>query len=250
VLSPGQKALAKIPDLPPNADCEIAAMPHSEFLLPAFFDYSATFCWAISGSLVAARRGYDLIGILMLALVSSTGGGLLRDGLFLNNGPPVLVRNPFYLALVVAAALVVILFGKRVQGIPGFERVISLVDGLGMGAYAAVGMSRAQALGFSPLGVVLVGMVNAVGGSVLRSVLVASEPHLFRPGTYESVAALIGCCVFLSLTKTEFASPTTAAWATIVIVFVVRVAAVAYRVETRPLEDFRDDWMKFGRGPG
>jgi uncharacterized membrane protein YeiH len=225
-------------------------MPHSEFLLPPFFDYSATFIWAISGSLVAARRGYDVIGILMLALVSSTGGGLLRDGLFLNNGPPVLVRNPFYLGLVVAAAAVVILFGKRVQRIPGFDRVISVVDSLGLGAYAAVGMSRAQALGFSPLGIVLVGMVNAVGGSVLRSVLVAKEPHLFRPGTYESVAALIGCGAFLSLTKTGTSSPSAAAWVTIVIVFVVRVAAVAYRVETRPLEDFRDDWMELGQGPG
>jgi uncharacterized membrane protein YeiH len=142
------------------------------------------------------------------------------------------------------------LFGKRVQRIPGFERVISVVDGIGLGAYAAVGMSRAEALGFSGPGVVLVGMVNAVGGSVLRSVLVAKEPHLFRPGTYESVAALIGCGVFLSLTRSGMAGPTGAAWATIVVVFLVRVAAIAYRVETRPLEDFRDDWKTLGQGPG
>lgn len=134
------------------------------FLLPPFFDYAATFLWGVSGALVGARRGYDVVGISILALVSATGGGLLRDGLFLHDGPPVLVRTPVYLALVVAATIVVVLFGKRVPRIKGFERLVSLVDGLGLGAYAVVGMNRATTLGFSLPGVILVGMVNAVGG--------------------------------------------------------------------------------------
>ena len=120
-------------------------MPPNDFLLPPFFDYAATFFWAISGALVAARRGYDIVGIFILAMVSSTGGGLLRDGLFLQDGPPVLVQSPVYLVLVTVATGVVILFGKRVQRIPGFQRVVVVVDSLGLGAYAVVGMNRATA---------------------------------------------------------------------------------------------------------
>ena len=116
-------------------------MPSEIFLLPPFFEFGATFLWTVSGALLGARQGYDIIGIMMLALVSSTGGGLLRD------------------------------------------------DALGLGAYAVVGMNRAEAAGLSLLGVALVGMVNAVGGGLLRSVLLAREPRLFRPGTLEAAAA-------------------------------------------------------------
>ena len=212
------------------------------FLLPPFFDYGATFLWGVSGALVGARRGYDVMGISILALVSSTGGGLLRDGLFLHDGPPVLVRTPVYLELVVAATVIVVLFGKRVSQIKGFSRLVSLVDGLGLGAYAVVGMNRATTLGFSIPGVILVGMVNAVGGAVLRSVLAAREPHLFKPGTFEGVAALAGCVIFVSLTRTGLVDQTAGAWITIAAVFVIRIASLAFGVETKPLRDFEEDW--------
>lgn len=77
--------------------------PSGFFQLPLWLDYGATFLWAISGALVAARRGYDIAGVFTIALVTATGGGLLRDGLFLQNGPPELVQSPAYLVLVVVA---------------------------------------------------------------------------------------------------------------------------------------------------
>src|SRR5262245_36855697 len=176
-------------------------MGRDPFLLPAVFDYGATLLWGISGALVAARQGFDLVGVFIIALASATGGGLLRDGIFLQDGPPVLVRSPVYLILVAVATAVVAVAGKRVQRLRGFDSLVLLVDGLGLGAYAVVGMNRATALGLSILGVMLVGVVNAVGGGVLRAILVGQVPHLFKPGTLEAVAALLGCGVFLGLTK-------------------------------------------------
>jgi uncharacterized membrane protein YeiH len=213
--------------------------PHV-FLLPAFFDYGATLLWAITGALMGARRGYDFIGIFILAMVSSTGGGLLRDGLFLQDGPPVLVRSPVYLDLVMGATIIVLLFGKSVENLKGFETLVSLIDALGLGAYAVVGTNRAMTLGLSLPGSVLVGMVNAVGGAILRSVLVAREPHLFKPGTLEGAAALIGCGIFLLLVTTGWSNETMAAWITIGAVFVIRVLSVRYRVQTRALRDFAE----------
>jgi uncharacterized membrane protein YeiH len=210
------------------------------FLLPSFFDYGATFLWAVTGSLMGARRGYDFIGIFIVAMVSATGGGLLRDGLFLQNGPPVLVTSPFYLEIVLAGTLIVILFGKRVEKIKGYETLVSLVDAAGLGAYAVVGINRAMLLGLSLPGCVLVGMVNAVGGAILRSVLVAREPHLFKPGALEAGAALIGCGIFLALIETNWLTETLAAWVTIAAVFVIRLLAVRYRLQTRALKDFAE----------
>jgi uncharacterized membrane protein YeiH len=211
--------------------------PHV-FLLPSFFDYGATFLWAITGALMGARRGYDFIGIFILAMVSSTGGGLLRDGLFLQNGPPVLVQSPVYLEIVAAGTVIVMLFGKKVEGLHGFETIVSLVDAMGLGAYAVVGTNRAMTSGLSLPGSVLVGMVNAVGGALLRSVLVAREPHLFKPGTLEATAALIGCGIFLVLLETNWLNETAAAWVTIAAVFAIRVLSVRYIVQTRALRDF------------
>jgi uncharacterized membrane protein YeiH len=210
------------------------------FLLPSFFDYGATFLWAVTGALMGARRGYDFIGIFILAMVSSTGGGLLRDGMFLQDGPPVLVRSPFYLLIVLCGTLLVMLFGKRVESIKGFEALVSLVDALGLGAYAVVGANRAMTLGLSLPGSILVGMVNAVGGAILRSVLVAREPHLFKPGTLEAAAALAGCCLFVALVEFTQLNETTAAWITIATVFVIRLVSVRYRVQTRALRDFSE----------
>jgi uncharacterized membrane protein YeiH len=213
--------------------------PHI-FLLPPFFDYGATFLWAVTGALVGARRGYDFIGIFIVAMVSATGGGLLRDGIFLQNGPPVLVTSPVYLLIVLAGTLIVMLFGKRVEKIKGFEAVVSLVDALGLGAYAVVGINRAMLQALSIPGCILIGLVNAVGGAILRSVLVAREPHLFKPGTLEAGAALIGCGIFLALIETGSLEETPAAWVTIAAVFVVRVLAVRYRLQTRALRDFME----------
>jgi uncharacterized membrane protein YeiH len=217
-------------------------MSGQEFPLPPFFDYSATFFWAISGGLVAARRGYDVVGIVIVAMVSATGGGLLRDGLFLQQGPPVLVKSPIYLELILSATVVVMLAGRRVQRIPGFTRVISLFDALGLGAYAVVGMDRAAAAGLSGPGVILVGMVNAVGGSILRSVIIVREPHVLRPGKLEALAALIGCGLFVLMTSPFKIDHIVAAWITIFVVFGTRLLSLACRLETKPLRDFEEDW--------
>jgi uncharacterized membrane protein YeiH len=216
-------------------------MPDEAFAVPLYFDYGATFLWAVSGALVAARRGYDIAGIVALALVSATGGGLLRDGLFLQNGPPALVRTPAYLLIVAGAALLVLLFGARLQRLRFFSRLIDTVDALGLGAYAVVGMQLSLAAGLSLPGVALVGVVNAVGGGVLRDVLLRQDPVIFKPGTLMAAAAMAGCLVYLAMTKGLGAPSYVAAWVTIAVAYVVRTLSVRYDVRTQPLSGFTAD---------
>lgn len=217
-------------------------MEHREFLLPPYFDYLATLIWAISGTLLAARRGFAVLGLASVAIVSSTGGGLLRDGLFLQQGPPVLVQTPVYLQLILLAVLIVALFGQRLDRMEHLDRIVILVDALGLGAYAVVGMNRALAAGLPLLGVAVVGMVNAVGGGILRDVLLKQDIAMFQPGTLEQASALVGVALFLGLNQVAGMGQFGAAWITIAAVFLVRMLAIRYQIESRPLPGFERHW--------
>ncbi len=165
-----------------------------------YFDWTATFLWAASGALLAARRGYDILGIAIIALVSACGGGLLRDGIFLQNGPPLVVRSPVYLGLVGIATLAVVIFGRHLRGSRSFYRVVTIVNAIGLGAYAVVGMNLAIAANLPVFGVIFVGTVNAVGGSVLRDILMGDlPPMLFRPSVLLGLVSLAGCVPFRDL---------------------------------------------------
>ncbi|HLP24749.1 MAG TPA: TRIC cation channel family protein, partial [Acidobacteriota bacterium] len=78
-------------------------MIHGSFDLPVLFDYGATFAFGLSAALAGIKRHYDIVGVLALALVTGLGGGVLRDGLFLAQGPTPLLTNPRYIQLIGAA---------------------------------------------------------------------------------------------------------------------------------------------------
>lgn len=210
-------------------------MPADAFQVPVYLDYPATFLWAASGALLAARRGYDVAGILVIAGVSAAGGGLIRDGIFLQGAPPVLVRTPVYLELIAAAALLVLLLGRYVQRLRLFDLLVRLSDAAGLGAYAVVGMQLAASKGLSPLSMCLIGVVNAVGGGVLRDVLMRQEPEIFQPGTLTALAALAGCVTYLALANGLSVHPAAAGWAAIGVTFAVRSASVRFGLKTRPV---------------
>src|SRR5690242_15463937 len=92
--------------------------------LPISIDLGATFLFSITGAMVAIRRHYDFIGLFVLALACGLGGGLLRDGLFIQIGPPVAMRHWGYMIAVLAGCAVAIVFFRHVerlsQAISGF----------------------------------------------------------------------------------------------------------------------------------
>lgn len=207
------------------------------------FDLSATFFGAISGAILAARRGFDILGVLIVAIASSTSGGLLRDGLFLQDGPPRFLQTPMYLGVIVIATLLVWAFGRQIKGLRRFGPVIAVFDALGIGAYAVVGMNLAVQAGLPTFGVIVVGMVNAVGGNILRDILIGEVPQLLKPGVLLGLATLIGCIVFVACIHLKVpAMP--AGIITVVLVFVVRMVAVQFRLETTALKAFEEDWRK------
>ena len=163
--------------------------------LPIEFDLAATFLMAMTGVWVASRRGYDILGAFTLAFVSGVGGGLLRDSVFLSQ-PPAVMQDPRYLLAVLAAVAVGVLFHRFAQR---FGRLVAYVDAIALAVYAVVGADKAMVAGTAPLAAVLIGMTNAVGGGLLRDILVRDEPLLFKPGQFYVLAALGGCTLFVVL---------------------------------------------------
>lgn len=203
----------------------------TDFVLPLHIDLGATFLFALSGALAAARRGYDPVGLFVLALVTGVGGGLLRDGLFLQQGPPAFLREPMYLMVVAAASLLGYFFAAALTRI---GRLLFLADALGLGAYAVVGAQKSLVLGLAVAPAILIGVVNAVGGGLLRDVLVREEPFLFKPGDFYALVAAAGAGLFCLLVVHQQWSSMPAALLTIPVTFGLRLVSHRLRWTTRP----------------
>lgn len=162
-------------------------------------DLVGVFVFALSGALLAVRRGLDLFGVLVLSWVAGLGGGTLRDVL-LGLTPPVGVSD----GRLVAAAL---LAGVLVFTLHGTWRelarrnpdvrwgrasyVVRVLDAVGLGVFAVNGALVALAVGAAPLTATIVGGVTAIGGGLLRDLLVGQVPEVLRRELY-AVPALMG----------------------------------------------------------
>lgn len=209
-----------------------------------WYDLGATFFWAMSGAIVAARKGYDVMGVFIIAMVSATGGGLIRDGLFLpGSAAPRVIQTPDYLVVVVVVTAMVVLFGglmRRQSWLPG---VLALADALGIGAYGVVGMHLAVTADIPMVGAILIGVVNAVGGGALRDLLMNRTLELLQPSVLMGFASLGGCVFFAIILKLGIASPWAGAAAAFV-AFAIRLLALRFDLRSRALSAFEEDWRK------
>jgi len=201
------------------------------FTLPAWFDLGATLLFAITGALAAMRRGYDVVGVVALALISGVGGGVLRDAVFIQQGPPAVATDARYLYVVLIGAALGAVLGERVQR---FNRVIAVFDALGLGAYAVVGVQKSLGAGLTLPAAILVGVINASGGGLLRDVITNQEPLVFRPGQFYVLVAVVGAVQYAFMTVHLELAPTFAALVAIGTTFVLRVLTIAFNWKTMP----------------
>lgn len=212
-------------------------MTESDFHVPFLFQHAATFVWAVSGAVVGIRKRFDITGVFVVALLSSAGGGLVRDAIFLQRTPMFLI-DPIYLPLVAGATLLMTLFTATLTSVvqdQTVSKLVDLIDAVGTPAFAVVGMQLAQEHGIPLASVVFVGVANGVTGGLLRDVVVRDVPTLLRPGQFVSLTLLFACGLFLLLTIRLALNPTTAAWITVGTYFALRVVAVFFNWQTRPV---------------
>src|SRR5262245_6558457 len=128
-----------------------------QFDLPVTFSLVAHFTFAVTGALAGLRRGYDVIGVLFLALIAAGGGGLIRDGLLISKGPATILTDSHLFLVVVGAAMLTLIFHRFVERV---GRAIAVIDALGLGAFAVLGVERSLDAGLSVPASVLGGTIT------------------------------------------------------------------------------------------
>jgi len=152
-----------------------------------FLDLAGTFAFAISGAVAAKQRRLDLFGIVAIAFIVACGGGIIRD-VCIGAIPPTGLTDWRYLLVSIIAALAIIFLDKWVQRL---NHPVLLFDAIGLSFFAVAGARKAMAYGHNAEVAVLLGMVTAVGGGILRDVLLNRIPVVLEKEIYAS-AALVG----------------------------------------------------------
>lgn len=216
----------------------MAVVSSTTFDLPIWFDLSATFTFSATGALAAMNRKYDIVGVFFLAFATGIGGALIRDGIFIQAGPPAIVTHPYYIECVAAGSLAGLLMGRRASH---FARLVPIIDAVGLGAYACFGVQKSLVAGLSLPSALLVGVINACGGGVLRDVLVRDEPLIFKPGQFYMLTALAGAVAFAFLSIVLGWDSTKAALTATFLTFVFRILTIVFNWQTRPATSPLDD---------
>jgi uncharacterized membrane protein YeiH len=174
---------------------EIVGAAAEALRVPAAVDLAAIVVGALTGGLLAAREGFAVSGVLLLAVSGGLGGGLIRDVL-LADGPPVALTNPAYLPTVALTAAATFWFSGWLSRLTG---LLVVLDALTLGFFTVIGAQKAQLAELPNASVVFIGTVTAVGGAVIRDVLLAQRADIVQPGPYNAVAALIGAAALTVL---------------------------------------------------
>jgi len=188
-----------------------------------YLDLAGMAVFAVTGALAAGRKRMDGFGVVVLALVTATGGGTLRD--LILDLPVFWTGDQGYLLVAVAAALATM---ATARWWIDWEPVLGVVDALGLGLFVAVGTAKAAAAGV-PVSVALaMGVLTGCGGGILRDTLAGDMPFVFRGELY-ATAALAGSGLF-SILAAAGAPVGLSLWASAGLTTAVRLAAMRWHL--------------------
>ena len=206
-------------------------------LLPFWLDAAGVFVFAVSGALTASRKQLDIVGFLFVATVTGIGGGTLRDVL-LGRDPVFGIGQPAYLYVTAAAPALVYFTAHLV------ERRYALLlwaDAVGLALFAVLGARIALEVGTGATVAVVMGVLTACMGGVIRDVLCGERPLILAKEIY-ATAAIAGAAVTVGLLAIPI-PPIVAEAAGIATAFVIRAAGIAFKLavptyKARPGRDY------------
>ena len=164
-----------------------------------FFEIAGTIAFAISGALVGISRRMDIFGILVLALSTAIGGGIIRDVL-VGNIPPNSFKTSLYIVLTTVITFIIFFIYRnqilRYMSRRKLRKMYLLADTLGLASFTVTGTT----IGFNaypeyPLFAITLGLITAVGGGIIRDVLAQRIPSVLQEEIY-ALPSIIGGIVF------------------------------------------------------
>lgn len=188
--------------------------------LAFWLDMIGTFAFGLSGGLLAVRRHLDLFGALVLAAAAATAGGAIRDTL-IGAQPAAVLVDMRYLSAAIAAGITAFLAHGLVERL---NKPVMLLDAVGLGVFVVSGTQKALLFDLNPVGACVIGVVTAIGGGIIRDILVAEVPRVLREEIYAS-AAILGAMIVVTGDWLEVAPFVTAVVA-FTVTFAIRVISV------------------------
>ncbi|MFT6502296.1 MAG: putative membrane protein YeiH [Crocinitomicaceae bacterium] len=157
-------------------------------------DILGTFVFALSGVIAAVEKKFDLFGTIILAFVTAIGGSTLRDVL-IGQTPVGWMKSDVHVWIILLALPVSYFFLKQLRRL---RKTFLLFDTIGIGLFTILGLETALDSGLSPVIAIMMGVVSAVFGGVIRDVLSNQVPLIFRKEIY-AFACLAGALVYMGL---------------------------------------------------
>ncbi|MCH2032809.1 MAG: trimeric intracellular cation channel family protein [Tenacibaculum sp.] len=194
-------------------------------------DILGTFAFAISGALVASKKEFDLFGVIILAFVTAVGGGMLRD-ILINSHPINWIGDLNYIYTILIAVVCTFLFKSKIAPL---RKTFFLFDTIGISVFTLLGLQKGLSLNLPAIVAIIMGMVSAVFGGVIRDVLSREVPLIFKKEIYAS-ACLSGGLVYLLLKKLQVPDDVNFISSAIVII-IIRTVSVVYHLELPKIKD-------------
>jgi uncharacterized membrane protein YeiH len=183
-----------------------------------------TISFAISGSFAAMQRRLDPFGVLIIAFVTSIGGGTVRD-LLLGDTPVAWMRDVNYCLLILLTSIATIFFKTHIKK---FKVTLFLFDSLGLGLFTMLGIQKGIIFGLSPGICIALGTITGCFGGIIRDTLLNTIPVIFRKEVYATACIMGGILYFTLLyfnLKEDLAKVTVIAF-----IFTIRILVVRYKV--------------------
>lgn len=192
-----------------------------------------TVAFAISGAMVAIEKKADIFGVLVLGVITATGGGMLRD-MLLGNFPPRVFMHAQYIVVAAASALLLFLLARFFRDFylskaSFVDQINNFFDALGLGAFTVTGIQIGLSSGFgeSKFFLVFLGVLTGVGGGLIRDLMVTEIPFVLRKRVY-AIAAISGGLVFV-FARGILSSEVLASLLAIVVTLLLRLLATIFR---------------------
>ena len=196
-------------------------------LVMHWMEIVAVFSFAISGLAEAKRRRLDAVGAFIVAFLTAFGGGTLRD-LLLDRRPLYWVEHENYLLALFVMSLfanwVIRLVSQLVS-----DRVLIVADAIGMGLFGVLGTQLALDAGMPVFVSVMMGVITAAFGGLLRDVVCNEVPMLLRDNHPYATCAFLGCFLYVGLTFTDLLPSVSVVIATLAIV-IGRLATLRWNI--------------------
>ena len=155
-------------------------------------DLLGTAAFAASGAWAGVRRDMDLFGVVLLGLVTANGGGTVRD--LLLGAPPFILKNETYLYLALIVSLLVFIFHHKIEFL---QHPLQYFDAVGLGTFVVIGTSKALDNNIGFFGSVMMGVITATAGGMIRDVLSNQVPMVLQREVYASACIAGGILLYL-----------------------------------------------------